>query len=166
MNAKVQAKLASLCAVLAWISVGLADESTTQIEPSDATTSAPDRAVTRAPAADTMRLECIRQCETADGLCNSQVRQARQECSRNAANSGRDPLTLRDDDYTYFCSYFRNPAHAGPGNFAARFAEHYDLCINVMHQNTASLRFDCHRNERDAQNICRAELRECRATCR
>jgi hypothetical protein len=34
-----------------------------------------------------------------------------------------------------------------------------------MQQNIASMRYDCFRNERDAQNICRNELRECQAYC-
>jgi hypothetical protein len=163
MNGKVRAGLGSLCVALAWISVGVAEEATTQVETPAAT--APDRTDGRASAAEAARRECISQCETANGTCNSQVRQARQECSRNAANSGRDPMTLRNHDYTYFCSYFRDAGRRGPGNFAARFAQHYDVCVNVMQQNIASMRYDCFRNERDAQNICRAELRECQAAC-
>jgi hypothetical protein len=34
-----------------------------------------------------------------------------------------------------------------------------------MQQNIAALRYDCYRNERDAQNICRSELRDCQAAC-
>jgi len=163
MNGKLRAGLRSLCVALVWIGAGVAEEATTQVETPAA--AAPDRGVGRASAAETARRECISQCEAANGNCNSQVRQARQECSRNAANSGRDPMTFRNNDYTYFCSYFRDPGRRGPGNFAARFAQHYDLCVNVMQQNIASMRYDCFRNERDAQNICRAELRECQAAC-
>jgi hypothetical protein len=116
-------------------------------------------------AAENARQACIKQCSLADGKCNSEVRQARQECSRNAANSGRDPMTMRNNDYSYFCSYFRNPGRRGPGNFEARFTQHYDLCVDVMQQNIASMRYDCYRNEKDAQNICRSELRDCQAAC-
>ena len=156
MNGKAMAWLGSLCAALAWLGVSIAAESARS----------PDRAARQPSSAESARQTCINQCELANGICNSEVRQARQECSRNAANSGRDPMTMRNDDYTYFCSYFRNPARSGgPGDFAARFSHHYDVCIDVIQQNVASMRYDCYRNERDAQNICRAELRECQAAC-
>ena len=140
---------------LAWLGVGIAG---------DNAASEPDR-TTKPSAALSARKACINQCELANGTCNSEVRQARQECSKNAANSGRDPMTMRNSDYTYFCSYFRNTGRRGSGNYAARFAQHYDVCIDVIQQNIASMRYDCYRNERDAQNVCRAELRECQAAC-
>ncbi|MBL8268113.1 hypothetical protein [Steroidobacter sp.] len=154
MNGKAVASLVSLCVALTWLGVGSADDAA-----AERTTKQP------APApALTARQTCINQCELANGTCNSEVRQARQECSRKAANSGRDPMTMRND-YTYFCSYFRNPGRNGPGNFSARFTQHYNVCIDVMQQNIASMRYDCYRNERDAQNICRTELRECQTVC-
>lgn len=151
MNGKATAWLGSLCAALAWIGVGIAAETAAPVEKQSSPSAA--------------RQACINQCEIANGTCNSQVRQARQECSRNAANSGRDPMTMRNNDYRYFCSYFRNPDRRGPGNFAARFSRHYDLCVDLMQQNIASMRYDCYRNERDAQTICRTELRDCQAAC-
>ncbi|HEY0681528.1 MAG TPA: hypothetical protein VGD45_04305 [Steroidobacter sp.] len=156
MNGKAMAWLGSLCAALTWIGVSIADDAAR----------APERATKQSAPAQTARQACVNQCELANGACNSEVRQARQECSRNAANSGRDPMTMRNNDYTYFCSYFRDLGRrGGPGNFAARFSHHYDVCIDVIQQNIASMRYDCYRNERDAQNICRAELRECQASC-
>lgn len=152
MNGKAVAALGSLCVALAWLGVGSADDA------------APQRTTKQPAPALSARQTCINQCELANGTCNSEVRQARQECSRKAANSGRDPMTMRND-YTYFCSYFRNPGRSGPGNFSARFTQHYNVCIDVMQQNIASMRYDCYRNERDAQNICRTELRECQAAC-
>ncbi len=161
MNGKAGVWLGSLCAALTWLGVSIADEPATAVE-RDAK---PSTSAT-ASAADSERRACINQCELASGTCNSEVRQARQECSRNAANSGRDPMTMRNNDYTYFCSYFRNPGRrSSPGNFTARFTQHYDACIDVIQQNIASMRYDCYRNERDAQNICRTELRECQAAC-
>lgn len=152
MNGKAVVRLGSLCVALAWLGIGIAED-----------TSAP---VEKPSAAATARKTCISQCEIFNGTCNSEVRQARQECSKKAANSGRDPMTMRNDDYTYFCSYFRNPgSRRGPGNFTSRFTQHYNVCIDVMQQNIASMRYDCYRNERDAQNICRTELRECQASC-
>ncbi|MBM0104568.1 hypothetical protein JM946_07405 [Steroidobacter sp. S1-65] len=156
MNGKAWVWLGSLCAALTWLGVSVADE----------TSSAPERVAKQTSSVKSARQECITQCELANGTCNSEVRQARQECSRNAANSGRDPMTMRNNDYTYFCSYFRNPGRrTGPGDFVARFTHHYDVCLDVIQQNIASMRYDCYRNERDAQNVCRTELRQCQAAC-
>lgn len=150
---------------LAWIGAGIAGDTLPPVENPPNSASVADRAGKQPSATKSARQACIDQCDIANGTCNSQVRQARQQCSRNAANSGRDPMTMRNDDYTYFCSYFRSPDRSAPGNFAARFTHHYDVCIDVMQQNVASMRYDCYRNERDARNICRSELRECRAAC-
>lgn len=158
MNGKAVVRLGSLCVALAWLGVGIAEDAGKPVEKS-AAASGPT-------AADAARQSCINQCEIFNGTCNSEVRQARQECSKKAANSGRDPMTMRNNDYTYFCSYFRNPgSRRGPGNYSDRFVQHYNVCIDVMQQNIASMRYDCYRNERDAQSICRTELRECQAAC-
>jgi hypothetical protein len=162
MNGKAVAWAGCVCVVLSLAGASVAEESSKEVErPTSTATSEADRA----KPAQTARQACINQCNVSDGQCNSEVRRARQECSRKAANSGRDPMTMRNDDYTYFCSYFHNPGRQGPGNFRARFTQHYNLCIDVMQQNIASMRYDCFRNERDAQNICRGELRECQAAC-
>jgi hypothetical protein len=155
-----------MCVALTWLGAGAADEGTARVEkPASAATSETPQSSGKAPPANAAKT-CVSQCDIADGNCNSEVRRARQECSRNAANSGRDPMTMRNNDYTYFCSYFRNPGRRGPGNFDARFAQHYNLCVDVIQQNIASMRYDCYRNERDAQNICRTELRDCQTSCR
>jgi hypothetical protein len=159
MNGKAVVRLGSLCVALAWLGVGVAEDTGKSVEKKAAAPEQPS-------AADSARRACINQCEISNGSCNSEVRQARQECSKKAANSGRDPMTMRNYDYTYFCSYFRNPGgRRGPGNYSDRFVQHYDVCIDVMQQNIASMRYDCYRNERDAQSICRTELRECQAAC-
>jgi hypothetical protein len=152
MNGRAVIWAGCVCVVLSLAGASLAEESEA------------DRAKKATPA-QSARQACINQCNLGDGQCNSEVRRARQECSRKAANSGRDPMSMRNDDYTYFCSYFNNPGRQGPGNFRARFTQHYNLCVDVMQQNIASMRYDCFRNERDAQNICRGELRECQAAC-
>lgn len=163
MNGKAVAWAGCVCVMLSLAGASLADESSKQVERPSSTADA-DRPQKATPAASA-RENCINQCNASNGQCNSEVRRARQECSRNAANNGRDPMTMRNDDYTYFCSYFQQPGRPGPGNFRARFTQHYNVCIDVMQQNVASMRYDCYRNERDAQNICRTELRECQAAC-
>lgn len=166
MNGKAVVWLGSVCVALSLIGASRASETAAQVEKQLPAASAADHVTKPLSATAAARQACINQCDKANGSCNSEVRQARQECSRKAANSGRDPMTMRNNDYTYFCSYFRNPSrHNGLGNLNARFTQHYNLCIDVMEQNIASMRYDCYRNERDAQNICRTELRECQASC-
>jgi len=164
MNGRAGVWIGAGCVVLSWIGISVAEEGAPQVEQPAAASEASEN--TKAPSTDTPGKSCVKQCNLGNGQCNSEVRRARQECSRNAANGGRDPMTMRNNDYTYFCSYFREPGARGPGNFDARFRQHYHLCINVMQQNVASMRYDCFRNERDAQNICRTELRDCQAACR
>lgn len=115
------------------------------------------------------RTSCINHCNAAETKCSSEVRRARQQCSKRAANSGRDPFTMRNNDYTYFCGYFGNSGRCGSDTYSQgcrnRFARTYDLCIDAMQENIASMRYDCYVNERDAQNFCRDELRDCKAVC-
>lgn len=114
------------------------------------------------------RSSCINYCNAADTKCSSEVRRARQECSKRAANAGRDPFTMRND-YTYFCGYFGNQGRCGSGSYSQacknRYAHTYGVCVDRMEDNIASMRYDCYTNERDAQNFCRDELRECKAAC-
>ena len=115
------------------------------------------------------RATCLSHCDAAEGRCGSEVRRARSECSRRAAMSGREPFT-RDNDYSYFCSYFRSGGrHCGADRYSAgcreRLAQRYGICVDAMYNNIASMRFDCFKNERDARNLCREELRDCRAAC-
>jgi hypothetical protein len=112
---------------------------------------------------------CVNHCNAADTKCNSEVRRARQECSRIASTGGRDPMTMRTNDYTYFCGYFGNGGlHCGSDYYSrgcqSRFSYRYGVCIDTM-QNIAAMRYDCYKAERDSQNMCREELRECKAAC-
>lgn len=112
---------------------------------------------------------CINHCNAADSKCNSEVRRARHECSKKAASGGRDPFTARNNDYTYFCGYFGNQGRCGSDVYSqgcrSRYARTYGLCVERMYDNIASMRYDCYINERDAQNFCRDELRDCKAVC-
>ena len=114
------------------------------------------------------RAECISQCESANGQCNSEVRRERQECSRQAATGGNNPFTGRPDGQTYYCGYF-GADHCGMGRNRAgctqRFSRRYSQCVEWMRGNVASRRFDCVRAETKAQSFCRAELQDCRKTC-
>lgn len=106
---------------------------------------------------------CSAQCSSAHSRCGSEVRRARQECSRNAATGGREAFDSYSDP-GIFCSYFRRPRNCGPG-CEARFARHLRLCMQAV-DNPARMRHDCIDQERQAQNICRQELHECEMACK
>ncbi|MBB6095105.1 hypothetical protein HNQ60_003995 [Povalibacter uvarum] len=115
------------------------------------------------------RSACQSYCDSAETKCSSEVRRARQQCSKRAATAGRDPFTGRNNDYTYFCGYFNNAGACGAGNYSGscrtRFARTYGLCIDAIQENIASMRYDCYQTETTAQRYCRDELRECKAAC-
>jgi hypothetical protein len=111
------------------------------------------------------KASCSAQCSTASSRCSSEVRRARQQCSRGAATAGRDPFdSAATFDSAVFCGYFRRPRNCGPG-CEARFARHFDRCMSAM-DNTASMRNDCIMQEREADRFCRQELRDCEAACK
>jgi hypothetical protein len=130
---------------------------------------------------------CINHCSASSSRCDSAVRRARSDCSRIAASGGRDPMgtmtgsvntpvgkdpwTGNNYKYAYFCDHFNNPrANCGSDRYAQacqmRFAQRYSMCINTMDANVADLKFDCYKSEKDAQNYCRDEMRDCQAACK
>jgi hypothetical protein len=122
-----------------------------------------------AAAAPPAQKQCVSHCNNTERRCSSKVRRARSECSRNAANGGRDPLTGRNKDTSYFCGHFSRPEHECSrdvyGNACAgRYQYRYGVCVDAMY-NIAAMRFDCIRSERDAMSFCREELRDCTAAC-
>lgn len=122
------------------------------------------------------RTACMNHCQSAEGRCSREVRGARRDCERVAANGGRDVFTGRSSnsngygiDYGQFCSYFANPeSNCGSDYYSrgcqARLAQRHGVCLDAM-QNIAQLRYDCFRTERDANKQCRAELTDCKAAC-
>lgn len=106
---------------------------------------------------------CSNQCSSAHARCGSEVRRARQQCSRMAATGGREGFDSYSDP-SIFCAYFRRPRNCGPG-CEARFAHHFSMCMQAV-DNPARMRQDCMDQERQANNICRQELRECEMACR
>lgn len=111
---------------------------------------------------------CVQRCEKAEVSCSSQVRRARADCSKKAANSGRDPMLMRRDYAAYFCGYFGND-HCARDPFARdcrnRFSRRHGVCVDAIQDNIAAQRYDCFLNERDAQTFCRDELRDCKSVC-
>jgi hypothetical protein len=112
--------------------------------------------------------QCLDQCNRAERRCGAKVRNARSQCSRNAANGGRDPFTGRNKDTSYFCGYFSQAnsecSRDAYGVCQARFQHRYGVCVDAMY-NIAAMRFDCIKSEREAAGFCREELRDCTAAC-
>lgn len=130
-------------------------------------------ATSAAPAKVPPRTTCVTHCEASEGRCSRQVRTARQDCERVAANGGRDVFTGRNSaygiDYGRFCGYFANPNAACGSDYytrgcQSRLVVRHGICLDAM-ENIASLRYDCFRTERDANIQCRAELADCKAVC-
>ncbi|MGH8178956.1 MAG: hypothetical protein ACREV5_22070 [Steroidobacter sp.] len=122
------------------------------------------------PEARPARVTCLNHCNAASTKCGSEVRRAKQECSRMASTGGRDPMTMRNNDYSYFCGYFgESGLQCGSGFYSraceARFNQRYGTCIDAMQNNIMSMRHDCFLAERSAQNFCRDELQDCKAAC-
>lgn len=120
---------------------------------------------------------CMNQCAASEQRCSREVRRARTDCQRVAANGGRDVFTGRPRsnsyngiDYGAFCNYFATPdLSCGAGYYRSscqqRLAYRHGICLDAM-ENIASLRYDCFRTERDANNQCREDLRDCKTACR
>jgi len=115
-------------------------------------------------AAPRTQRRCEAQCDKDNGQCNSEARQSRQVCSRNAANGGNNPFSGRPESFDYYCGYF-DIAECGSRDCAARLAQRYAECVQVMRGDIISRRFDCMRAQDEAQSLCREELRDCRAQC-
>jgi hypothetical protein len=125
------------------------------------------------PAKVPTHTACLNHCLASEGRCSRDVRSARRDCERVAANGGRDVFTGRYNgygiDYGQFCNYFGNAeANCGSDYYSrgcqARLVARHGICLDAM-QNIAQLRYDCFRTERDANNQCRAELSDCKAAC-
>lgn len=169
MNRRIWTVSAALAVLASAAIAGMAADNVSSAAPAN-TVEANKAQAHEATRADPAQKSCLNQCNTAETKCSTEVRRARAQCSRNAANGGRDPYTGRND-YAYFCSYFDNPsrncgASTYGGNCQARFNHRYGLCVDTMYDNIAAMRHDCYKNERDAQNFCREELRDCKSTCK
>jgi hypothetical protein len=122
-----------------------------------------------APKVSSERVSCVSYCDSVEAQCSSEVRRARSECSKRAATQGRDPFSIHNNDYGYFCGYFGNGNACGTGAYSNacrnRFLRTYEMCVAAIRENVASMRYDCFQTERTAQNYCRDELRDCKASC-
>ncbi len=123
-----------------------------------------DEAVAEKSTAAASRRRCQAQCDSENGLCNSDVRQRRQECSRQAANGGNNPFTGRPEAFDYYCGYF-DSAQCRSRRCAERLVLRYAQCVEIMRGDVTARRFNCIRAESKAQALCRTELKDCRLQC-
>ena len=107
---------------------------------------------------------CFAQCDSENGQCNSEVRQSRQVCSKEASTGGNNPFSGRAEAYDYYCGYF-DVAQCSTRGCVQRLGQRYAQCVQLMRGDITARRFDCMRAEGKAQSLCRAELRDCRAQC-
>lgn len=158
-------KLFSLGLLTIILNVAIATDETAP-KVAQAQTPADSTSATAKPAPQTARDKCVARCAIDNGLCNSDVRRSRQECSRKAANNGNNPLTGRPDDA--YCGYFGGD-HCGfysnRGACGQRFLRRHAECVDWMRGNIAAQRFDCFKAETQALGLCRAELQDCQASC-
>ena len=154
------------CVLLVVCLDAMAADPTVKSPPVAAAAKTPADSLSAKPAPLTARQKCLQRCATNNGLCNSDVRRDRQECSKKAANNGNNPLTGRPDDM--YCDYFGGD-HCGyfsnRGACSRRFERRHAECVDWMRGSIASQRFDCFRAETKAQGLCRAELQDCEAAC-
>jgi hypothetical protein len=72
-------------------------------------------------------------------------------------------------DVELFCGYFRNASECNNRNAdkqcMERFRARYNMCIAGVRGNVMSSRYDCFQEERQADNMCRSELNDCKAAC-
>ncbi len=157
-------RLLTLCAALACIATASAvadDDFSISAEIDGIGMETPSKSERNTPPKS--KASCSAQCSSAHSRCDTQVRRARQQCSRIAATGGREAFDSNPDP-SIFCAYFRRPRNCGPG-CEARFAHHYSMCMKAV-DNPARMRQDCMDQEHQANNFCRQELRECEMACK
>jgi hypothetical protein len=113
---------------------------------------------------------CVRECTRSNARCSADVRHARGQCSRSAANEGEDPMMGGGRrSVEGFCDYFRNASSCNSKNAdrhcLERFRARYNLCLAQVRPNVMSSSYDCFQEERQAEGMCRSELNDCKAAC-
>ncbi|MGH8174809.1 MAG: protein kinase domain-containing protein [Steroidobacter sp.] len=116
---------------------------------------------------DSRRQQCIAQCERDEGECRSINRRGKQDCMRAVAFNGSGRLTTTNPSAAS-CAFFGRDRCIRAVNreaCAARIADRYKTCLDVLGGTVVSRRQDCEDNARESEQMCRDELRDCRASC-
>lgn len=130
-------------------------------------------AQTKVAAADTSRnarrLDCMAQCERDDGECRSINRRGKQDCMRAVGFGGTGRITTSPSGSAAADCVFYGQARCqyAPNRDAclARTSTRYNECVNALNGSVATRRQDCDSNAREADQLCLAELRDCRSYC-
>lgn len=130
-------------------------------------------ASTKLAAADisrnTRRQECMAQCERDDGECRSINRRGKQDCMRAVGFGGTGRITTSPSGSAAAECVFYGQARCqyAPNRDAclARTSARYSECVNTLNGSVATRRQDCDSNGREADQLCLAELRDCRSYC-
>lgn len=131
-------------------------------------------ASTRVAVADTSRnarrQECIAQCERDDGECRSINRRGKQDCMRAVGFGGTGRITTSPSGSGAAAEcvfYGQARCRYAPNRDAclARTSARYSECVNTLNGSVATRRQDCDGNAREADQLCLAELRDCRSYC-
>jgi serine/threonine protein kinase len=114
------------------------------------------------------RQECMAQCERDDGECRSITRRGKQECMRAVGFGATGGFTAAPTNRNAECAFYSQArCRYAPDRDAcvARIGIRYDHCVTMLTGNVASRRQDCDTQARDADQLCRDELKECRSYC-
>lgn len=118
---------------------------------------------------NTRRQECMAQCERDDGECRSINRRGKQDCMRAVGFGGTGRITTSPSGSAAADCVFYGQARCqyAPNRDAclARTSTRYNECVNALNGSVATRRQDCDSNAREADQLCLAELRDCRSYC-
>jgi serine/threonine protein kinase len=116
------------------------------------------------------RKECIAQCERDDGQCRSINRRGRQDCLRAVGfgASGGGGLTIAPGSQNSACAFFtEDRCRLAPDRDEClqRTRTRQEECVAVRSGSFASGVQGCDAAARDGENMCLAQLRDCRTYC-
>jgi hypothetical protein len=120
---------------------------------------------------DTRRAECIAQCERDDGQCRSINSRGRQDCMRAVgfgATGGAGGLTIAPGSQDSACAFFtEDRCRLAPDRDEClqRTRTRQVQCVTVRSGSFASGVQGCNVASREGENMCLAQLRECRTYC-
>lgn len=134
-----------------------------------ASSPAPIKTVVADTSRNARRQQCMAQCERDDGECRSINRRGKQDCMRAVGFGGAGRITTSPGRSAGAECGFYGQARCqyAPNRDAclARTSTRYNECVNTLNGSVATRRQDCDNNSREADQLCLAELRDCRSYC-
>ncbi len=131
---------------------------------------APVRVAAVSDSGDARRAECIAQCERDDGQCRGINRRGKQDCLRAVGfgAAGGGGLTVAPASQNSACAFFtedRCTLAADRDACMARISTRRDECVTVRSGSMASGVQGCDTAAREGDQMCLAQLRDCRNYC-